>query len=891
MVPVAPEVGVAAVALPAEVLEFKTHLSSEADPSEKLGTEMPKRHVLPTPYDAMLTRWRSRVASRSSSPTTSTPEIPTASILIAPSAFDIPISRLYRTHLGGPCRALIAKKSVRPLPSHRLALRSPAAIMTSSIHALRALVPSQSDLFPSRKRFRDSISPEDSVEEDIDTDVLANIEADVTAVKVAVDMDVEVGVDADIGIEVDVGVDVEDEVKGKVESSNRGTIEVGVEVVVRIDIPNVVEPIVSSSISVNQVPHYGALASYEENRAAELAVESQSQNGDDDDNKKVGEMETKMAGEMETETVEEMKTKIEECQPLNFKGTKGVVGLTRWFEKMETTFHISNCPEKYQIKAMYCEIREVQQGQVYDQDCMNVVAATATQRALVVNQRVPTCFECGRQGHYRNECPKLKDQTRADRSFVSSTFSALLDVTHTTLDVSYAVELADERVAETNTVLRGCTLGLLGHPFNIDLILVELGSFNVIISMDWLVNHHAVIVCDEKILQEISNKWLIRPSSLPWGAPVLFVKKKDGLFQMCIDYRELNKLTVKNRYPLLRIDDLFDQLQGSRVYSKIDLRSDYHQLRFWEEDILKIVFRTRYGHYECQVMPFGLTNAPAIFMELMNRVCKPYLDKFVIVFIDDILIYSKNKKEHKEHLSAPILALPKGSENFAVYCDASHKGFGAFLMQREKVIAYASRQLKTHEKNYTTHDLELRAIVIALNMWIHYLCCTKYVVFTDHKSLQHILDQKELNMRKCRWLELLSDYDCEIRYHSGKANVVADALTEARKEENYGTEDLCGMIKKLEPRADETSCLKNRSWIPCYGNLRALIMQESNLSKYSIHPGLDKMYQDLKKLYWSPNMKAEISTYASKCLTCAKVKAECQKPYSLLVQPVLPMWK
>ncbi|GKE39149.1 putative reverse transcriptase domain-containing protein [Tanacetum coccineum] len=335
---------------------------------------------------------------------------------------------------------------------------------------------------------------------------------------------------------------------------------------------------------------------------------------------------------------------------------------------------------------------------------------------------------------------------------------------------------------------------------------------------------------------------------------------------MCIDYHELNKLTVKNRYPLLRIDDLFDQLQGSSVYSKIDLRSGYHQLRVREEDILKTAFRTRYGHYEFQVMPFGLTNAPAVFMDLMNRVCKPYLDKFVIVFIDDILIYSKDKKEHEEHLkailellkkkelyakfskckfwipmvqflghvidcqsihvapikiesikdwaspktpteirqflglagyyrrfiegfskiakpmtkltqkkvafewgdkqeaafqtlknklcSAPILALPQGAENFIVYCDASHKGLGAVLMQNEKVIAYASRQLKIHEKNYTTYDLEL-----------------------DHKSLQHILDQKELNMRQRRWLELLGDYDCDIRYHPGKANVVGDALS------------------------------------------------------------------------------------------------------------------
>ncbi|GJZ08588.1 putative reverse transcriptase domain-containing protein [Tanacetum coccineum] len=167
-------------------------------------------------------------------------------------------------------------------------------------------------------------------------------------------------------------------------------------------------------------------------------------------------------------------------------------------------------------------------------------------------------------------------------------------------------------------------------------------------------------------LQELSVKGFIRPISSPWGAPVLFVKKKDGSFWMCIDYRELNKLTVKNRYPLLRIDDLFDQLQGSSVYSKIDLRSGYHQLRVREEDIPKTAFRTRYGHYEFQVMSFGLTNAPAVFMDLMNRVCKSYLDKFVIVFIDDILIYSKSKQDHEEHLK-PILELLKKEELYAKF--------------------------------------------------------------------------------------------------------------------------------------------------------------------------------------------------------------------------------
>ncbi|GJZ51753.1 putative reverse transcriptase domain-containing protein [Tanacetum coccineum] len=293
-------------------------------------------------------------------------------------------------------------------------------------------------------------------------------------------------------------------------------------------------------------------------------------------------------------------------------------------------------------------------------------------------------------------------------------------------------------------------------------------------------------------------------------------------------------------------------------------------------------------------------------MDLMNQVCKPYLDKFVIVFIDDILIYSKNKQEHEEHLklileflkkeelytkfskcefwipkvqflgyvidskqklcSAPILALPEGNKDFIVYYDASIKGLGVVLMQREKVIAYASRQLKIHEKNYTTHDLELGAVVFSLKLWRHYLYGTKCMVFTDHKSLQHILNQKELNMRQRHWLELLSDYDCEIRYYPGKANV-----TEGQKPENIKNEDVRGMLlenskdpekfrkEKLEPCADGTLCFNGRSWLPCYDDLRTVIMHESHKSKYSIHLGSEKMYQDMKKLYWWPNMKAKTS--------------------------------
>ncbi|GKA20090.1 putative reverse transcriptase domain-containing protein [Tanacetum coccineum] len=243
-------------------------------------------------------------------------------------------------------------------------------------------------------------------------------------------------------------------------------------------------------------------------------------------------------------------------------------------------------------------------------------------------------------------------------------------------------------------------------------------------------------------------------STSPWGAPVLFVKKKDGSFRMCIDYRELNKLTVKNRYPLPRIDDLFDQLQGSSVYSKIDLRSGYHQLRVRDEDIPKTAFRIRYEHYEFQVMPFGLTNAPAVFMDLMNCVCKLYLDKFVIVFIDDILIYSRNKEEHADHLRI-ILELLRKEKLYAKFskCD--------FWISIVQFLGHVIDSQGIH--------VDPAKIEVVKN-WTSPTTPTK-----------HILDQKELNMRQPRWLELLVDCDCEIRYHPGKANVVADALSQKER--------------------------------------------------------------------------------------------------------------
>ncbi|GJS93446.1 putative reverse transcriptase domain-containing protein, partial [Tanacetum coccineum] len=400
----------------------------------------------------------------------------------------------------------------------------------------------------------------------------------------------------------------------------------------------------------------------------------------------------------------------------------------------------------------------------------------------------------------------------------------------------------------------------------------------MVINRYWigLFKHDVVIVCGEKVVRiPYGNKTLIvegdkggsrlkiilcikaRLSGLPPPRQVEFqIDLVSGAAPVSrAPYRlapsEMKEMSVQLQELLEKgfihpssspIDDLFDQLQGSSIYSKIDLRSGYHQLRIKEEEILITAFRTRYGHFEFQVMLFGLTNTPAVFMDLMNRhgkhlkivlellkkerlyakfsKCDFWLDSvqflgYVIdrsgVHVDPAKIeaikswaapttpteltqknkkYEWGKEEEEEAFqmlkqklcSAPILALPKGTEDFMVYCDASLKGYGAVLMQREKVIAYASRQLKVHEENYTTHDLELAAVVFALRLWIHYFYGTKCVVFTDHKSLLYILNQKELNLRQRRWIELLSDYDCEIRYHPKKANVVADALNRKGKE-------------------------------------------------------------------------------------------------------------
>ncbi|GJZ92877.1 putative reverse transcriptase domain-containing protein [Tanacetum coccineum] len=389
------------------------------------------------------------------------------------------------------------------------------------------------------------------------------------------------------------------------------------------------------------------------------------------------------------------------------------------------------------------------------------------------------------------------------------------------------------------------TPSTLSSYYDVELATGRINGFDAIIGMDWLAKHQAVIACAEKIVRipfqdfpevfpedlpglpptrqvefqidlELSDKGFIRPSSSPWGAPVLFVKKKDGSFRMCIDYRELNKLTVKNRYPLPRIDDLFDQLQGSSVYSKIDLRSGYHQLRVREEDIPKTAFRTRYGHYEFQVMPFGLTNAPAIFLDLMNRVCKPYLDKFVIVFIDDILIYSKSKKEHEEHLKL-ILELLKKEELYAKFSKCE------FWIPKVQFLGHVIDSEGIHVdpakiesiKDWTSPKSPTEILSILGSCWIlskqscavaPFLALLKEAMISSHiasfKEGLGALYCAERKVDSLRHNDMITN--CGYRYHPGKANVVADALSRKEREPPLRVRALVMTIKILGTKVGTT---------------------------------------------------------------------------------------
>ncbi|GMJ07598.1 hypothetical protein HRI_004429000 [Hibiscus trionum] len=501
---------------------------------------------------------------------------------------------------------------------------------------------------------------------------------------------------------------------------------------------------------------------------------------------------------------------------------------------------------------------------------------------------------------------------------------------------------------------------------------------------------------------------------------------------------------VKNKYPLPRIDDLLDQLRGASVFSKIDLRSGYYQLKVKDVDIPKTTFRTRYGHYEFLVMPFGLTNAPAAFMDMMNRVFHKFLDRFVVVFIDDILVYSRTEEEHDEHLrlvlqtllenqlyvklskcefwirevvflghvisasgisvdpkkieaivswkqpksvteirsflglagyyrrfvegfsriatpltkllqknvpyewsdarqeafeklkkaltEAHILIQPEPGREFVIYSDASYVGLGCVLMQEGKVVAYASRQLKVHGKNYPTHDIELAVVVFALKIWRHHLYGEKCTVYTDHKSLKYLMSQRELNLRQRRWLELLKDYDLTIEYHPGKANVVADALSRkvavelramfARlsvstdgglvaelqakplliqliREKQLRDESLALHVQDIaEDRPTEYCfgengilCFKDRIVVPEDAELRRTILSEAHNSHFAMHPGSTKMYRGLKEEYYWIGLKKDVAEFVSRYMVCQRVKAEHQFPSGLLQPLKIPEWK
>ncbi|GJY14721.1 putative reverse transcriptase domain-containing protein [Tanacetum coccineum] len=464
-----------------------------------------------------------------------------------------------------------------------------------------------------------------------------------------------------------------------------------------------------------------------------------------------------------------------------------------------------------------------------------------------------TCFNCNRPGHLAKDCrvvPRNVNPVNARNPAAArgACFECgAIDegqvhgnngIEPSDLGFSYEIKIPSGQLVEIDKVIKGYKLEIDGNVFDINLIPFRSGSFNVIIGMDWLSNHKARIICHKKVvriplqddkvlrvirerpeekmrhlmsakaqeqnqeeivvvrdfpelipeailitkspyqlapskmeelsgqLKELLDKGFIRPSSSPWGALVLFVKKKDGSFRMCINYRELNKLTIKNYYPLPRLDDLFDQLQVLEYFSKIDPRSGYHQLRVHEDGIPKTAFRTRYGHFKFTVMPFSLTNAPTTREE--HEVHLRHVINGDGIHVDPSKIEAERAFQTlKDKLcNAPILALPDGPEDFVVYSDASGLGLGYVLMQRGKVIAYASRQLKIHEKNYTTHDLEL---------------------------------------------ELFSDYDCEIRYHPGKANVVADALN--RKERIKPKRGFAAVLAILVTEASQSRQLVETSLI------------------------------------------------------------------------------
>ncbi|GJZ32783.1 putative reverse transcriptase domain-containing protein [Tanacetum coccineum] len=611
-----------------------------------------------------------------------------------------------------------------------------------------------------------------------------------------------------------------------------------------------------------------------------------------------------------------------------------------------------------------------------------------------INVRNPTpargaCHECGSTDHFRLACSRLNRAQGPGGNRPNPVAVNNRGQGHGSQGNQArgrAFMLGAEEARQDPNIMTGIEPNELGFKYEIEITSGQL------VEIDKLSNHKAEIICHEKVVRIplLDDKVLRVLGERPKEKSKLLMSAKDNDKKqkenvVVRDFPEDNsrnsrtKVSFDQAHRLRdhRIDDLFDQLQGSQFFLKIYLRSEYHQLRVHEDGIPKTAFRTRYGHFEFTVMPFGLTNAPAVFMDLMNReehvehlrhvingngihvdhskieavknwkaprtpfevhsflglagYYRRFIENFSKIAKSLTILTQKCKTfdwgEEQENAfqtlkdklcNVPVLALPDGPEDFVVYCNALGLRLVCVLIQRGKVIAYASRQLKIHENNYTTHDLELGAVMFALKIWRHYMYGIKSVIYTDHKSLQHIFSQKELNMRQRRWIELFSDYDCEIRYHPGKANVVDNALSRKERvkpkrvramnmilqscikdrilttqkevmDESAGLQK--GLDEMIEHRSDGTLYCWDRIWVPWKGDVRTLIMDKAHKSKYSVYPGANKMYYNLRDRYWWPSMKKDIAEYASKCLTCLKVKAEHQRPSGLLQQLEIPVWK
>nr|GEX48737.1 putative reverse transcriptase domain-containing protein [Tanacetum cinerariifolium] len=585
------------------------------------------------------------------------------------------------------------------------------------------------------------------------------------------------------------------------------------------------------------------------------------------------------------------------CNPKEYDGKGGVVVLTRWIEKMEFVVCPSHEIQKLETKLWNHVMVGAGHAAYNDRLARNGLIKKIEKKE---NMGEPSKDKNGRDDNKR---------TRIGNAFATTANPIGRENTGiepSELGLRYEIEIASRQLVEIDKIIKGCKLKINGHVFDINLIPFGHESFDVTIGMDWLSNHEAKINFNEKVVRiplldgkvlRVLEERLVEKARLLMSAKASDKKQEeivlvrdfldDGSFRMCIDYGKLNKLTVKNRYPLPKINDLFDQLQGSQFFLKIDLRSRYHQLRVHEDDIPKTVFRTRYGHFEFTVMPFGLTNTPALKeVQFLGHAINGngiYVDPGKIKAIKS---WKAPRTLTKVRL---FLRLAGYDRRFIVNFSKIAKSL-TILTQKCKTFDWGKEQELAFQ---TLEDKLCNAPVLALpdgpkEFVRRCLYGTKSVIYTNHKSLQHIFSQKELNMRQRRWIELFSDYDCHICYHPGKANVVTDALS--RKErvkpkrirainitfqssikdrilaaQKEAVDEYAGLQKGLyemiEQKSDGTLYYLDRIWVPLKGDVRTLIIDEVHKSKYSVYPGADKMYYDLRDRYWWPGMKKEIAMY------------------------------